>query len=210
MKWEQDLVRDIRFHDQRDDIDDPRLLGYIFPPIPQEFSESNWQWLSKIAGNFSVTYFGCLCPKNILEIGVHRNAEKSSTSLLHSLMRSSLSQDSTYLGVDLEDKSYLNSDSVHTIQCNSSEYDLVYDKMLAIGMTSIDLLFIDGCHSINQVLDDWEYTKLLSDKGIVFFHDTTAHPGPKLFLENLDRKKWYVVENFCPDDYGLGMCYAKA
>ena len=216
MKWEQDLVRDIRFHDDRDDIDDPRLLGHVFPDIPQEFSKCNAYNLGRIIGTFSVYSFGTLCPKNILEIGVHRNGEKSSTKLIHDIIKHSITQDSIYLGVDLEDKSYLCSDNdlygskIHTIQCNSSNYDLVVDKMEEIGMKEIDLLFIDGWHSINQVLDDWEYTKLLSKKSVVFFHDTSAHPGPKLFLENLDRKKWDVSENLCPDDYGLGMCYAKA
>ena len=197
MKWEQDLVRDIRFHDERDDIDSPEATGDLFPYIPREFSDCNSSYLSHL---FDVTTIS-----TILEIGVHRNGDESSTSVIHSKMGNSL-----YLGVDLDDKSYLESENIHTIRCDSSDYQMVSDKMSSIGMTSIDLLFIDGWHSINQVLRDWEYTKLLSHEGIVFFHDTTRHPGPKLFLENLNKDKWAVVENFCPDDHGIGTCYVKA
>ena len=76
-------------------------------------------------------------------------------------------------------------------------------------MQQLDFIFIDGWHSINQVYKDWDYTQLLHPKGIVVFHDTSAHPGPALFIRHLNKDKWVVHENLCPKDFGLGYCYRK-
>ena len=194
MKWQNDLVRDIRFHDDRDDIDDPRKFGYkLTHKIHKEFSDDNAKILSEVIDRFK--------PQTYVEIGVHRNGQDSSTCIIHSKMRPG----DIYLGVDLEDKSFLHSENIYTIKTNSSNYQAVTDYMNEIGMKSIDLLFIDGWHSINQVLDDWEYSRLLSKNGVVCFHDTTFHFGPKMFLENLSEK--YIVEKYCEHDYGIGVCY---
>ena len=77
------------------------------------------------------------------------------------------------------------------------------------GVIKIDFLFIDGWHTINQVKRDWEFTKFLSANGIVGFHDTSCHPGPKRFLEALDTEKWNVIPNTCPADWGIGFVWAK-
>ncbi len=69
-----------------------------------------------------------------------------------------------------------------------------------------DFVFIDGWHSINQILQDWEYTKLLAPGGVVGIHDTTGHPGPWFLINNLNPSRWQVEPNLCPDDYGLGYC----
>ena len=61
------------------------------------------------------------------------------------------------------------------------------------GEDSFDFIFIDGWHSINQVLDDWKFTEFLAEGGIVGFHDTNTHPGPMLFVDNLNPDK-YIVE----------------
>ena len=162
MKWEQDLVTDIRFHNKKDDIDDPRIWGYSYEfPIPEEFSQKNRDVLK-----FLIDWFK---PKTFVEIGVSRNKDKSSTKVILDNLK-----DGIYLGIDIEDKSHLNSDRIHTIKCNSLNHKLVYDKMDEVGISSIDLLLIDGWHSINQVLSDWEYSSRLSKSGVVCFHDTTA------------------------------------
>jgi len=59
------------------------------------------------------------------------------------------------------------------------------------------------------VLIDWEYTELLSQDGIVGFHDTSAHPGPYWFMKNLNTEKWNVEENVCPADHGVGFASKK-
>ena len=197
MRWKKDLIKDIRYLDDRDDVDDARLMGYSYDShIPVEFSDCNKEILEDVIKRFKPLVF--------VEIGVHRNGSNSSTHIIHSNMNDR----GIYLGIDLEDKSYLNKDNIYTLKCNSSNYDQVVSYMRSIGIEKIDLLFIDGWHSINQVLKDWEYVNLLSDNGVVVFHDVTAHPGPKTFIDNLDREK-YIVKLHCPQDYGIAYCYAK-
>ena len=50
---------------------------------------------------------------------------------------------------------------------------------------------------------------MLSDTGTVGLHDTSHHIGPFLFIRNLDKDKWDVIENACPQDYGIGFATKK-
>jgi predicted O-methyltransferase YrrM len=75
--------------------------------------------------------------------------------------------------------------------------------VLGTDKVKFDFIFIDGWHSINQVLRDWEYTNLLSDNGVVGFHDVSCHPGPKAFINALDATKWEILKNCCPKDWGV-------
>ena len=79
------------------------------------------------------------------------------------------------------------------------------------GVEKFDFIFIDGWHSINQVLDDWKFTEFLADEGIVGFHDTNCHPGPLLFVDNLNPEK-YNIEKKCTTyivDYGISFVSKK-
>lgn len=202
MQWKNDLVRDIRLNSHLDDEDGALpQLGLRSSGSAIEFTEANHSALQEAIDSCKTQ------PKTFLEIGVCRNADKSSTFTI----LKNLPEGGTYLGVDIEDKSYLDdySKGIHTIKTSSSNYEEVVSKLKSIGVDTIDFIFIDGWHSINQVLLDWEYTKILSEGGVVAFHDTTGHPGPYFFIRNLDRDKWVVFDNKCPNDHGLGYCYRK-
>lgn len=202
MQWETDLVRDIRLNSRLDDEDGvlPQL-GLRWSGSAVEFTQANHEALQKAIGSCKVP------PRTFLEIGVCRNGDQSST---HTIIKN-IPEGGVYLGVDIEDKTYLNNaeKGIHTIKTSSSNYDEVVSKLKSLGVETVDFIFIDGWHSINQVLRDWEYTKILSDGGVVAFHDTTGHPGPYFFIRNLDDEKWVVFENECPNDHGLGYCYRK-
>lgn len=150
--------------------------------------------------------------KAILEIGVENNPQsRTSTSVFLGNKK-----DSTfYFGVDIDDRAYLRNESknIHTIQTRSENIDEVMAYLNSKGVTEIDFLFIDGWHSINQVIKEFEYTKWLSPKGIVGFHDINHHPGPKYFLEQvIDRSVWEVVECNGEDymsDFGIGFAWRK-
>jgi hypothetical protein len=212
-QWEKDLIRDIRFHNYLDNIDDIRLhnylydIGFIIELTAKlvdgsiEFTDANHKALQKAMD------FCSKPPKTFLEIGIHRNQGRSSTYTIFQ----NLPSDGIYLGVDIEDKSFLNipTKGIYTIQTSSSNYEEVVNKLKFIGVEELDFIFIDGWHSINQVLDDWEYTKILSKGGVVAFHDTTQHLGPYCFINSLDTSKWDVYTNVCPLDYGFGYCKRK-
>lgn len=205
MQWEQDLVKDVRLHSDRDNDDGnnhgivTRETRHAYPH--DEFTNCNREALLE---KFLQIKNDC---KAILEIGVCRNSEKSSTYVF---LNNKLPE-TKYVGIDISDKSFLNNDTnhVYTIRASSSDFDDNMKKINDLGINEFDFIFIDGWHSINQVLKDWEYTKFLSSKGIVGFHDTAEHPGPFLFVRNLKTDKWNVEVNLCPDDWGIGFAWRK-
>lgn len=225
MQWETDLVKDIRFFNISDDFDSvwqgndyPALQPSLFPEMPRynvtvlqkegsDFSAANRQALReklnvlKEQGKLNV----------ILEIGAENNASGlTSTSEILRVKPDNC----IYLAVDLRDLSQLNNPekNIHTLQAYSQSWPAIHRKLDELGVDKIDFLFIDGWHSINQVLYDWEYTVRLADHGIVGFHDTAYHPGPFYFVNYLDKTKWNVVENavsYEPNDYGVGFAWKK-
>jgi len=73
----------------------------------------------------------------------------------------------------------------------------------------IDILFIDGDHSIDRVFAEYEfYLPYMKDDGIIVLHDTTMHPGPLLLIEAIDTNI-FKTEIFCSDDYGIGVIRLK-
>jgi hypothetical protein len=210
MKWETDLLKDIRTNTDYDDADGgvPHPLGYGHyineqghAVYPEEVTDCNRQALlqqfMRVKDN----------AKAILEIGIGRNAEKSFAYVFFNTKK----KDTYYVGLDIDDRSFLNDSSkkIYTIRNDSSNYEQNLSKFSEIGVEKFDFIFIDGWHSINQVLRDWEYTNLLAEGGIVGFHDTSCHPGPNAFINSLDPEKWVVEKNMCPNDWGIGFAWKK-
>jgi predicted O-methyltransferase YrrM len=206
MKWEQDLVRDIRTGTDFDNDDGNQsgrvVRDYPLPEsgVPEEFSACNktalMEHFLKIKDQ----------AKSILEIGVCRNGESSSTYCF----LNNKNDETAYVGIDLVDKSFLNNEDkrIYTICGNSSNIDQNIETMKSWGIVELDFILIDGFHSINQILIDWEYTKILSPGGIVAFHDTNEHPGPHMFIRNLNTDIWQI-ELHCLNDWGIGFAWRK-
>ena len=203
MKWETDLLFDIRTNTDKDDICDP--VGYGSPfkeklkrPNDSEFSKCNHETLQTAisACNPKAKYF--------LEIGVHRNDGNSSTYTI----AKNVDADGFFFGVDLDDKKFLDRSNIKTLKENSCNIETVINWIKSFGVEHLDFIHIDGMHSINQVLNDWEYTKLLRTGGVVALHDTTSHPGPNSLVQALDSSKWEIYST-CSDDYGFTYCILK-
>lgn len=147
-------------------------------PTGPEISSCNLQVVDDV-----LTRLGDNC-KTIVEIGVNRNKENSITHLL----LTKKSSDTVYLGIDIEDKSYLNDNNknIHTIQANSHDQVAIREKLIDLHIHKIDLFVIDGWHSVNTCINDWLYVKMLSDHGCVVMHDTNAHPGPIALFHSVD------------------------
>ena len=149
-------------------------------------------------------------PKLIVEIGVHRpeandNGRSSTTTLL------SLKDDECmYIGIDLHDRTFLNNleKNIFTLACNSSNREEVYKLMDWYGHQTIDFFFVDGWHSINQCLRDWQYWEKMSPTGIMAFHDTNYHPGPVALLDAVD-EKIFDIKLFNRDEDDAGVGYVK-
>ncbi len=197
MKWQEDLIRDIRTHTGYDDVDG---VGNPYGGVRGEFTKENAEALTE---HFLRVRDNCSA---ILEIGVCRNDQESST---HCFLKNK-KPETVYLGIDIDDKTFLDDASlnIHTFQHTSFDLVTNFEKFRSLGITQFDFIFIDGWHSINAVMTEWEYTRLLSPTGIVGFHDTNYHPGPKEFVDAINREKWNVAK-LCPDDYGISFAWRK-
>jgi hypothetical protein len=200
MKWQQDLVRDIRTGTCYDNQDEPDN-GILQSNPWEEVTEANRMAVKE---QFLKVRDNC---KAILEIGVCRN---ETNSITHVLLDNKL-DDTIYVGIDLEDKTFLNNPkkNIWTIRGNSGSFSEILKIFKYLNVTEFGFIFIDGWHSINQVLIDWEYTSMLSPNGIVGLHDTSYHPGPNLFINALNKDIWDVKENVCPFDNGVGFARRK-
>ena len=176
------------------DIDWPWFV--VSNKISTEISDANKEALDDILRKVNV--------KNVIEIGVARNNERSfTTQLLYA-------KKGIYCGIDIEDKTFLNDslNRVYTIRANSHDQSTIRSYLNTIGLEKCSVLFIDGWHSVNTVINDWKYTDLLDDNGVVIFHDSNYHPGPHLIIEAIDRSMYRVVK-YCDGgfDWGISAAY---
>jgi len=155
----------------------------------------------------------------ILEIGVAKTSptrpfENTSTCILAQLKAASV----IYLGVDIDpDKKVVPLSSFHVhylLGIDSRSKVAIIDKLIELGVgqtPGIDLLHIDGDHSVSQVLNDWQYTEFLAPHGIAVFHDTNIHPGPCTVLDAVNPNVFEVTPFFQdrPGDFGMAIVRRK-
>jgi len=190
----------------------PSLEPYIsddedmYAPLHRYGNTRHWSELNKQALIHAFSLVNN--PKVILEIGVHRpeptdDGESSTTTLLN------LKHDSCmYIGVDVNDRSFLNNSlkNIFTLKTSSSNRNEIYKLMDWFGVETIDFAFIDGWHSVNQVLNDWMFWERMSPNAVMAFHDTNYHPGPIAIFDAIDTDI-FSVELFGRGqaDWGVGV-----
>ena len=206
MKWEKDLIKDIRYHTPWDDSDgDPRIQFRGWDEVTEANRMVFRERFLRVSENCSA----------ILEIGVNRNGENSFTQVLLKNKK----KETIYIGIDIDDREYLRNEeeNVYVIRGDSSNYEENMQKINQIfekcgtARKEFDFIYIDGWHSVNQCLKDWEYTNILGKNGIVGLHDTAYHPGPKVFMRNLNKDEWAVEANVIEtsNDWGIGCAWKK-
>ena len=139
----------------------------------------------------------------ILEIGVNRNGERSMSRVL----MDERPKGSFYLGVDLDDKSYLDNpaENTWTLRTNSHNQEEIRSFIANKGVKKLDLIFIDGWHSVNTCVNDWQYTDLLSENGMVILHDTNSHPGCVGLFEAVSDSLYHKVRYCTENDFGIAV-----
>lgn len=197
MKWEQDLVRDIRSHSGYDFNDNPD-----FRLSDTEVSICN---LAALAERFSSIKHRC---RAILEVGLQNAMPGPLTELLFNQKLNA----TAYVGVCVHDRSYINDPARNIITIKNDPADFVSnsERFRALNITEFDFILIDDWNSINRALENWEYSRYLSDDGIIAFKNTSIHPGPFRLTNSLDRNKWHVEYNVCTGfDWGIGFARKK-
>ncbi len=187
-----------------DDVD--YFIDVKHPAV--EFSKCNQSVLSETLASLN--------PRCIVEIGVNRNPDYSKTST--SILIDNKPKDCFYIGIDIDDKSNLNNagNKVYTLQMDSSAHYLLFELLESLGISEIDLLMIDGYHSVNQCVLDWQYTMKLSKNGVVVLHDSNYHPGPSLLYESIDENLYDKAKQCIPGtteeetDWGIAIARRKS
>jgi hypothetical protein len=167
---------------------------------PIDFTEDNKKVLEQELNR--------LHPCMIMEIGVARQNPNSTQVLLDYANCNA----TTYIGIDLRNVQELhNPTKSYFIQENSHNLTGVCNKLNEYGIEGIDidLLFIDGNHSINSVLQEWtNYVPMIERFGTIIFHDVNHHPGPREVFDAID-DNLFEKEKLCPNDYGIGIVRKK-
>lgn len=211
MKWEQDLNKDIRTFTNYDDKDLDAIL-HIPAVVAYLNSGSKYEEFSRLNSSILQSKFLSIkdrC-KAVLEIGVNRPNVHTNSPPSTDIFIKNKKKETVYVGIDIEDRSFVDEpqNNVHTIMHNSSDYAGALEKIKKLGVEKFDFIFIDGLHDINQFLDDWEYTNLLAEEGIIGLHDTNYHPGPVRFLNEIKKDIWHV-ESYCPEDWGISFLHKR-
>jgi hypothetical protein len=140
----------------------------------------------------------------ILEIGVGRKERLVNTSTFTLLGYKAVT--TKYYGIDKSDRIFWkqNFKNIEILQAKSEDVFPTWDW-------DIDLLHIDGSHSVNGVLTDWQFTLFVKPYGIIVLHDIKAHPGPNLLVDAIDRDIYTVHKLFLndPKDFGMAVVYKK-
>jgi hypothetical protein len=190
------LYRELYFENKQ------RNKQEAFPPdanvnTPEHFTAKNQQVLRRVL-EWSQ-------PKRILEIGVfkpRRPKDRSSTTTIFEYM----GPGTNYLGVDKVKKNTDSfPDNAHFLQCQSNERDTVLSELRDLGMSELDLIFIDGFKSVECTYNDWAYADMLRTGGWVVMHDTSWHAGPILLWDCIEQSIFtkFRWENG-NKDYGVG------
>ena len=164
-------------------------------------------------------------PKNVLEIGT---ANGGTLFLLSKICPT----DTTLVSVDLPEgkfggeyfpdwkipfyKSFVsNQQKIHILRGDSHQEPTLKKTQEFFQDVKIDFLFIDGDHTYEGVKKDFEmYSKLVSDDGLIVFHDIC--PGPKELAGEVSKfwneiKSKYptleIIDNDNTGGYGLGLLF---
>jgi predicted O-methyltransferase YrrM len=172
--------------------------SFFTKPCSKEVSDNDFNLVKSVTKKYMT--------HGVMEIGISRNGYGSFTqAILHNKP-----DNIKYVGVDVDDKSYLNNTNknIFTIRESSFNQKKVREYLNNLGLEKISILFIDGWHSVNACINDWMYTDLISDDGIIIFHDTNYHPGPRVIIETIDKSKYRLERHFIDeDDYGVTIAY---
>ena len=167
-----------------------------FPQDAEEVSDCNRRLLKN-----ALEHLGDNCQR-IMEIGVSRNGDRSFTQLLTEHKQPG----AKYLGVDLEPRPGVEDPALNRwfLQCNSHDQQAVRSRLRELGMDRLDLLLIDGWHSVNTAVNDFAYADLIRVGGLVVVHDTNTHPGPVALYDAVDERV-FEKHRFCTAENDMGI-----
>lgn len=145
----------------------------------------------------------------ILEIGIGQEERFLNTSTF--ILTAYKHYWNDYCGIDRGDRKWLKeiSGNIELYESESIEVLEIFKEYFY--WKPFVLLHIDGDHSVEGVIIDWQFSQFVRDNGIILLHDIKAHPGPKLLVDAIDRDVYTVHKMFLddPKDFGMAVIYKK-
>ena len=147
---------------------------------------------------------------NVVEIGVCavKNNDTINNSTTGLFITNKRKQD-FYIGIDIIRRNTWddNENNVYTIHSPSEYFDENINKLNEMGVNEIDILMIDGWHSMEQLYKEWQYTRILSSVGVVIINSVNLYPGPYYICKSIDDTKYHIYR-YLSDVKDNGICVA--
>jgi predicted O-methyltransferase YrrM len=163
-------------------------------------------WNSEIeVGKFLAALVKMAKYKTILEIGVFEG--ETSQALIKSLPKGG-----QYVGIDINDyrtdatKLYMTEGgkSIDFILGNS------HDELGKLSSNHFDLIFVDGDHSWDSIQPEFNLVeKLISDGGVIAYHDTIHIEHPKRIIEYASNLNYNTTTLNTPEGRGITLITKK-
>ncbi len=163
---------------------------------PIDFTTDNQNILKSILENNNFYH--------IVEIGIARDLQSSTDIILKNR------KNAQYIGIDIRDGSFIKDENagIFTLQGKSLDPNII-EQTRQICNNSIDLLIIDGDHSINTVVSEIiNYGSMVRPGGYIVMHDISHHPGPREVFKAINTQRFEKFA-YCQHDYGLGVLRRK-
>jgi len=185
--------------------DEKDFIDFFIPftrPVYEEMSDMDLLVLLE-----QLNRLGDNC-KLIVEIGVMRDKKKQNTT--EQFLRCK-KDDCVYLGIDIEDRSYIKElgKNIHFLQTDSGDLNKIMNYINTHINRKIDILYIDGWHSVNQVGKEIALIDYVNTGGAIGFHDIAYHPGPNTWIDAFSEEYFEVKKYYKDNDYGIGILIKK-
>jgi caffeoyl-CoA O-methyltransferase len=137
--------------------------------------------------------------KTMLEIGVFEG--ETAQHLINGIP-----QGGQYIGIDIND--YRTDKTKQAMQEGGKSIEFILgnslDELKALPHAHFDLIFIDGDHSFEHVLEEFKIAEtLISPGGVIILHDTIHLEGPRKVVEHAWYYKYNTVTLNTPEGRGI-------
>jgi predicted O-methyltransferase YrrM len=164
------------------------------------------EWNSEIeVGQFLAALVKMSKYNTILEIGVFEG--ETSQALIKALPNGG-----QYVGIDINDyrtpatKLYMGEGgkSIDFILGNS------HNELITLPTQHFDLIFVDGDHSWDSIEPEFNLVeKLVSDGGVIAYHDTIHIEHPKRIIEYASQRNYNITTLNTPEGRGITLITKK-
>ena len=141
--------------------------------------------------------------KTVIEIGVFEG--ETSRHLIKALPKGG-----QFIGIDIND--YRTDVTKAAMSIGGKSIDFILgnslDELNHLPKNHFDLIFVDGDHSFEHVLEEFKLAEnLVSDGGVIVLHDTIHLEGPRRLVEYAQQLNYKSVTLNTPEGRGISIIH---